>query len=276
MRVKLSGTNRIGKFRQVAERLKVQIINHKNVIGIAFIGGLARGFVDESSDLDGIVFFDHKNEALETQIRKIVESESKNSNVEIDLEIHLLENFKKHKWNEIEKWDFSNAEIAYDKSGQIRSIIHSKLKVPKDFWLRRLVECAEYMKWYCCPPKKGTGTVTEAWIHRGDPVSAHFCASYAIELILKTAFALNREFMPPPKWRMFYFRNLKWLPKNYVLLEDAMKTGDLSVDDLERRVKGIKKIWSEILLKVESDTGLALREIDRYYAERILNQRIHD
>ena len=274
MRAKLSGTNRIREFRQVAEKLTAQITDNQNVIGIVFIGGLARGFVDQSSDLDGMVFLDDKNEALEKHIREIVESKSKKFNIEIDLEIHLLDNFKKHKWNEIEKWDFSHAEIAYDKEGQIRRIIDAKLKTSKEFWLRRLVQCAEYMKWYCCPPSDKIGTVAEAWVNRGDPVSAHFCVSYAVELILKTVFALNKGFMPPPKWSVFYLRNLNWLPKNYALLNDAMKTDDLSVDDLRRRLKAVRKIWAEILLKIKSETGFGPREIDRYYVEQILNQRM--
>ena len=274
MRAKLSGTNRIREFRQVAEKLTAQITDNKNVMGIVFIGGLARGFVDQSSDLDGMVFLDDKNEALEKHIREIVESKSKKFNIEIDLEIHLLDNFKKHKWNEIEKWDFSHAEIAYDKEGQIRRIIDAKLKTSKEFWLRRLVQCAEYMKWYCCPPSDKIGTVAEAWVNRGDPVSAHFCVSYAVELILKTVFALNKGFMPPPKWSVFYLRNLNWLPKNYALLNDAMKTDDLSVDALRRRLKAVRKIWAEILLKIKSETGFGPQGIDRYYVEQILNQRM--
>jgi hypothetical protein len=87
-------------------------------------------------------------------------------------------------------------------------------------------------------------------------------------------FALNKEFMPPPKWSVFYFRNLKWLPKNSALLNDAMKTDDLSVDDLRRRLKAVRKIWAEILPKIKSETGFEPREIDRYYVEQILNQRV--
>ena len=276
MKVKLSGTNRIRKFSQVAEKLTAKISIQKHVIGIVFIGGLARGFVDQSSDLDGMIFLDRKNKALEKQIRKIVESESKNSNIDIDLEIHLLENFKKHKWNETEKWDFSRAKIAYDKKDQIKRIIAAKSKTSEDFWLRRLVQCTEYMKWYCCPPDENVGTVTEAWLDRGDPVSAHFCVSYAIELILKTVFALNKEFMPPPKWSVFYSRNLKWLPKNYALLNYAMKTDDLSADDLRRRLKAVREIWAEILPKIRSETGFGPREIDRYYVAQILKQHIPD
>jgi predicted nucleotidyltransferase len=276
MQVRLSGTNRIRKFRQIAEKLAAQITRHHKVNGIVFIGGLARGFADRSSDLDVMVFIDQENGTLEKQIRQIVANESKKTNIEIDLEIRLLDNFKKHKWNEIEKWDFSHAEISYDQNGQIRKIIDAKSKTSKEFWLRRLVQCAEYMKWYCCPSSENVGTVAETWIDRGDPVSAHFCLSYAIELILKTVFALNKEAMPPPKWSVFYSRSLKWLPKNYALLNDVMKTGDLSVADLRLRLEAVRKIWAEILLKIRSETGFGPREIDRYYVEQILNQQVTD
>ena len=73
----------------------------------------------------------------------------------------------------------------------------------------------EYLKWYCCPVKKDAGTVAEVWIRKGDLTSAHYCLNYGVELLLKLIFALNKEFLPSPKWRLFYSYSLKQLPKNF-------------------------------------------------------------
>jgi len=67
----------------------------------------------------------------------------------------------------------------------------------------------EYLKWYCCPVKKDAGTVAEVWIRKGDLTSAHYCLNYGVELLLKLIFALNKEFLPSPKWRLFYSYSLK-------------------------------------------------------------------
>jgi predicted nucleotidyltransferase len=164
MRTKLAGKNNIRLFRQVARRLASDIARCKQVTGMVFLGGLARGFTDKSSDLDGMIFLERKNQVQETQIRDMVTKEAKRSGIDIDLEIHLLKDFAKWKWTEINRWDFSHAEIAFDKKEHIRRIIEAKLKIPDEFWTRRIVLCAEYMKWYCYPPKKSIGTIAEAWI----------------------------------------------------------------------------------------------------------------
>lgn len=276
MRTKLAGKNNIRLFRQVARRLASDIARCKQVRGMVFLGGLARGFTDKSSDLDGMVFLERKNQVQETQIRDMVTKEAKRSGIDIDLEIHLLKDFAKWKWTEINRWDFSHAEIAFDKKEHIRRIIEARLKVPDEFWTRRIVLCAVYMKWYCYSPKKSIGTIAEAWIDRGDLISAHYCVNYGVELILRAVFALNREFIPPPKWRVYYFKDLKWLPKNHNLLDQAMEVTDLSADDLRRRLEAVREIWTEVLSKIKRETGLGPQEASEYYVERILKQRIPD
>jgi hypothetical protein len=43
---------------------------------------------------------------------------------------------------------------------------------------------------------ENAGTIAEAWVDRGDMLSAHYCLNYSIELLVKTVFALNKEFLP--------------------------------------------------------------------------------
>jgi predicted nucleotidyltransferase len=271
--VRLKGENQIKKFRQVAEGLISKIVSFEGVTGIVFIGGLVRGFVDKFSDLDIIVFLSKRDEHLRKQISDLGMDEQKRLGIDVDLEVHFLEDFKKWKWDEVDKWEFSRAEIVFDPKGEVKKIFRKKLRVPKNFWVKRIVVCGESLKWYCCPPREEVGTVAESWIERGDLVAAHYCLTYAADLLVKIIFALNREFLPAPKWRMFYSYSLKWQPMNYKkLIKEAMITRSFSARDFNRRLKTIREIWHKIVPKIEDETGLTPDQISKYYVEKILRQ----
>jgi predicted nucleotidyltransferase len=272
MSCRLKGKNQIRQFRQVAERLLFQINACSNVAGIVFLGGLARGFADKYSDVDVTVFLARKDELLRKKIRLNVLQEQKQSGSDVDLEIHYLNDFKEKVWDETDRWDFSHAEVVFDPEDQIKRMLEAKLKVPEEFWVRRVVVCAEYMRWYCCPTQKNIDSIAEAWIDRGDMLSAHYCLNYAIEMILEATFALNKEFLPPQKWRMSYFQSLKWIPKNSKLLHEAIKIKDITAEDFDRRINIVRKIWQGVLRKIEEEIGLLSDEITKYYVEKVLCQ----
>jgi predicted nucleotidyltransferase len=273
MAIKLKGKNQLKKFRGVAKRLVPKIASCEGVAGIILIGGLVRGFTDKFSDLDITVFLSRKDARLRRKIVNLGSDEAKRSGIDIDLEIHSLEDFKRRKWNETSRWDFSQAEIAFDPKGEVKGVFEERLKVPKYFWVKRVVVCAEYLEWYCCPPREDVGTVAEAWIDRGDLVSAHYCLTYSIDLMLKIIFALNKAVLPPQKWRFFYSQTLKWLPLDYVrLLREAMIIKELSTRDFKRRLKALRKMWHHIVPKIKEETGLTADQISKYYVEKILHQ----
>ena len=269
----LKGKNKIVEFQEVAERLLSKIVVQKNVAGVVFLGGLTRGFVDDSSDLDVMVFLSERDEDQRKRLRKIGLVEQKDSEVDIDLEVHQINVFRKWHWDEIDRWDFSTAKIVYDPEGQIEQLFKKKLGVPKDFWINRIVVNAEYMKWYCCSPRDNVGTIAETWIDRGDLVAAHDCLNYSVELLIKLIFALNKGFLPPPKWRMFYSYNQKWLPNNYRrLVTQAIWTGSLTENELRRRLKALRQIFRSVLAKIEEETGFTQAEISRHYVAAVLGQ----
>lgn len=271
--MELKGKNKIIKFQKVAERLLSKIVIQKNVAGVVFLGGLARGFVDDSSDLDVMVFLSETDEDQRKRLRKIGLAEQKDSKVDIDLEVHQINVFRKWHWDEIDRWDFSTAKIVYDPEGQIEQLFKKKLRVPKDFWINRIVVNAEYMKWYCCPPRDNVGTIAEAWIDRGDLVAAHDCLNYSVELLIKLIFALNKSFLPPPKWRMFYSYNQNWLPNNYRrLIAQALCTRSLTESELRRRLKALREIFRSVLEEIEKETGFTQAEISRRYVAAVLGQ----
>jgi len=271
--VRLKGMNQIEKFRRVAEGLASKIASCEGVTGIVFIGGLVRGFVDKFSDLDIIVFLSRSDAQLRRRIYGLGLNEERRSGIEIDLEIHLLKSFKKWRWDEVDKWEFSKARIVFDPEGEVKKVFEEKLKLPRDFWVKRVVVCAEYLKWYCCSPRAEVGTVAGSWIERGDLVAAHYCLNYGVDLLVRIVFALNREFLPAPKWRIFYSYGLKWLPENYRrLLGEAMLVKSFSVKEFNRRLEALRELWCGILPKIREETGLTTELISKYYVEKVLHQ----
>lgn len=270
---KLKGKNRIKKHRQIAETLTSQIAQHKGVVGMLYIGGLARGFADKHSDIDVIALLAEKDENLRKKLKQTGSDEQKRAGIDIDLEVHFFEDFKSRKWTELNKWDFSQAEIVYDPEDRVKHLFKEKLKVPKAFWLKRVVVFGEYLKWYCCPSEDDVGTMVEAWVDRGDILSAHYCLNYSIDLMIKIIFALNKEYVPPQKWRIHYSYGLKWLPQGYEkLLIDAIAIKSFTKRDFQRRIKAVRKMWREMLLKIEEETGLTPATISKCYVEKVLRQ----
>jgi predicted nucleotidyltransferase len=271
--VGLKGKNQVAKFRQVARRLVAQISPLEGVCGIVLLGGLARGFADRFSDVDVIVFLTKKDNELSRKIRSIGSDASRLSGLDVDLEVDSLANFGRWKMDEVVMWDISRAEIAFDPKYEVAEAFERKFRVPKSFWVKRVAVCAEYLKWYCCPPSEGIGTIADSWIQRGDFASAHFCLNYAIDLMLQLAYALNKEFLPAPKWRVFYADSLKWLPPDFRnLIQEAMIVESLSIDELERRIKTIRKVWTQFIPKIEQETGLTLDLLSKYFVKTVLNQ----
>jgi predicted nucleotidyltransferase len=270
---KLEGENLIEEYEKIAERVKLRIVSMKGVSGIVYTGGLVRGFADRYSDVDIIVFLSSRRRELRERIKKIGVDEQKNSKVEIDLEIHYLEDFAERKMDEISKWDYSKSRIVFDPDGRIRELLRKKMRTPKERWIERIVTCAEYMDWYCCPQREGTATLVETWIERGDLISAHYCINHAIDLLLEIIYVLNKEFLPPPKWRIFYSYNLNWLPRDYrKLLEEAIKVESSSASELDRRLRAMCSMWGEVFSKIKNDTGLTPDLITRKFVKKVIHQ----
>jgi predicted nucleotidyltransferase len=274
LRIELKGQNRITEFRRIAKDLTSQILKNRNVVGIVLLGGMVRGFADKFSDLDITVFLDKKDHDLCRKIRNIGSQIAKSRNVDIDLMVHYIGDFKKWKMKEEAlRWEYSNAKIVFDPTGDVKRVLRAKMRPSKGFWIRRIVVCGEYIKWYCCPPEEGVGTIAGSWIERGDLVSAHYCLNYSVDLLLRLLFAVNQEFVPAPKWRIFYSYNLKWLPSHYrELIQEAMITRSLSLGEFNKRLVAIRKMWRGIAAKIEEETGLTPKTISKYYVQKILQQ----
>ena len=270
---RLHGENKIVQFKEIADQLKLKICSFEGISGIVFMGGLTRDFADSYSDVDVTVFLAEKDESLRKNVEKIGSEMRLRLGVDVDLEVHFLEDFKTRKWSEIAKWDFAHAKVAFDRNGDIKKLLKTKLTVPKSYWMKKIVVYGEYLEWYCCSPKENDETLADIWVRRGDLTSAHYCVNYAMTLLIRIIFALNKEFLPPPKWEIFYSYGLKWLPRNYEKLIDSILTvKSISKPELNRRLRAARELWHEILPKMKEETGLTPELIPKQYVKHVLKQ----
>ena len=268
----LKGENLLDRFKPVAERLVSEISSLKNVSGVVLLGGLARGFMDKYSDLDITVLLETSDSSLKQHIRRIC-AKDKLRGLDLDLEIYALADFKAKVWDDMDRWEYSHAKIAFDPEGKTRKAIADKLKVPKSFWIERIAAEVEHLKWYCCSLDESVGTVSEAWVERGDLAAAHYCLNNTSEVMLELAFALNREFLPSPKWRLYYSYKLRRLPEGFKEdMIEAMKIDSISLEEFKRRLKILRDIWTKILPIVEEETNLTTARLHKIYVKNILRQ----
>ncbi len=270
----LNGPNRFKEFKNAADELTESLAGIDGVLGVVLLGGVVRGFADKFSDLDVTVFLNEESSDIRRQALMIAQTHEKRSGIDIDLEIHVLDDFRNVDWSEIRLWDFSNSATTYDPKGAVREMLEEKLSVSEDFWIRRLSRSSQYLKWYCCPPRKGVGTISESIVERGDILAAQYCVNYCIEMILTALFALNRRFCPPPKWRLTYSYSLPWLPKDYRDdLKMIMIVQEISASELYRRIKKVQQMWRQIEDRMSHEFGLTDAEFVSYYVQRILGQK---
>jgi hypothetical protein len=91
--------------------------------------------------------------------------------------------------------------------------------------------------------------------------------------MIRIIFALNREFLPPPKWEIFNSYGLKWLPPSYKkLIGKALTVKSLSKPELTRRLRATRELWREILPKIREETGLTPKSIQKQYVKHVLKQ----
>jgi len=241
-------SERLASALAVAEEFASRF-RREGVVGIVFLGGIARGYFDRFSDIDVIIF---KKRGVDLGVRAEYELEYKG--FRIDYEIVDYEDMVESEWGMEMRWAFSRARIFYDPEGKIRSLIDGKVRLGDEERRWLIIEGVTQSDWYC-------NTVSESWIYRGDPVSAHLSIYYALEELVKALFMLNNELLPGGKWRFYMVQRLKWLPRGFnEKLREILLLRDFSVRELERRRSALNHLWRQVLLRAEKEVGMKFSE----------------
>ncbi len=203
-KVKYRGRNRYNEFLSAAKTISEKISKIFGVVGILATGGIGRGFCDDYSDLDLIVYVDDKRKK---KIEKyIAVGYLRYKEIELDTPIVSYQKAKKHKspseyWSQTMRWDRENSQILFEVDNKIKSMLKEKLVFP-DWEQKKLLRkyrqgVEEHLKYDF-----------EMWKKRGDLINLSDSLIRAAEHLILWIYAKNKKFQPYiPKWLFYYLEN---------------------------------------------------------------------
>lgn len=204
------------KHKIIADGFCEEILKDSRVEGVMYLGGLARGYADEFSDIDISVFSNEPLKDLRLGERFTPEG--------FDLEIFnvaINEGFEK--WPAIQKEAYEEGIIASDKNGKVRGFLDKALRFENDYRTKRALELIFDMAWHgwvYTPYKnrdiKGYRWILpeDLWFRRSNVQNAFYVAQKCVGDFIELLFAANNKWTPDFKWRFVKLFNLSRLPEN--------------------------------------------------------------
>jgi len=219
------GVGLLEEAEAVADEVASAFVGKRGVVGVVYLGALARGSFDRYSDIDIVVF---KRRGVRLGWPR--EREYEYRGFTIDLEVRDYERELRRKWSMEERWVYLRSRIRYDPEGLVGELL--RLKVPltpreRDTVLAEELRRAEW----------SLGDVS-AWLHRGDLLSARYSAIVALRHLLRALAALNWEPPPPDKWLVHAALAAARRPQSLeelvsaVLTEGSIERGRAALEEL--------------------------------------------
>lgn len=221
------------------------------MVGIVFLGAIARGYYDPSSDID-IALFKKRSASvpLEGQYLHID-----------DFEVHYhLSDYEAEldaPWDMPKRWTFSQGRIFHDPDGLTAQLLAKKvpLKLEERRWL--LMSGLSLSEWY-------SNRLSKLWVERGNLISAHQMFGQGLEYFLQMLFALNNELVADTKWQYYCAERLQQLPTNFPeRVQETMRLRVFSPEEIDLRRGAFMEMWREILPVVEAELQMPYEEINK-------------
>lgn len=203
-KVKYKSKNRYDEFLSAARIISEKISKIEGVMGILATGGIGRGFCDDYSDLDLIVYVDDKK--VKKIEKYIAVGYLRYKEIELDTPVVSYQKAKNHKspsdyWSQVKRWDRENSQILFDVDNKIKSMLKEKLVFP-DWEQKKLLKkyrqgIEEHLKYNF-----------EMWKKRGDLINLSDSLIRTTEHLILWIYAKNKKFQPYiPKWLFYYLEN---------------------------------------------------------------------
>jgi len=238
------------KATRIAKQFADQYIND-DIVGIVFLGAIARGYFDRSADIDIALF---KKKASEISIT--------NKFLKIDdFEVHCwlsdYENELTDPWDMSKRWTYSQAQVYFDPKEKISQLLKEKvpLKPEEKKWL--MMSGLTLSEWYI-------NRLTHLWVERGNIISAHHMFDQGLNYFFEMLFGLNNQLVADMKWRYYCIEKLELLPRNFhERIIDTMILHSFSLEELGRRQEAFMEMWGEMKPIVEEQVQMSYDDILR-------------
>lgn len=196
--------NRYKEFLFAAKTITKKISKIKGVVGILATGCIGRGYCDNYSDLDLIIYADD-NKVKDIK-KYIAVGWLAYKGIELDTPVKSYQKALSHKspsryWSQVMRWDRENSKILFDPDDKIKSLLKEKLVFPD-------CEQKKLLKKYCWEIELHLKHYFEMWGKRGDTINFAETLIRATENIILWIYAKNKKFQPyVPKWLFYHLEN---------------------------------------------------------------------
>jgi hypothetical protein len=236
------------KAKQVATKFAQQYAND-DIVGIVFLGAIARGYFDHSADIDIALF---KKQAAEISLpNKFLKIDG----LEVQCWLSDYESELTNPWDMSKRWTYSQGQIHYDPVGKIARLLQEKvpLQPEEKKWL--MMSGLTLSEWY-------VNRLTRLWIERGNIVSAHHMFDQGLNYFYDMLFGLNNQLVADMKWRYYCVEKLEILPAHFKeKIKETMILHTFSIEELERRQKAFMEIWQEMKPVIEEQVQMSFDEM---------------
>ncbi len=219
------------------------------LVGIVFLGAIARGYFDASADID-IAFF--KNNVLAIPMPVMFQ---KVDGFEIHSHVEEYESAVQSPWDMPRRWTYSQGQIHYDPNGLIARLLLEKvpLQPHEKKWL--LMSGLALSEWYI-------NSLTGLWVERGNLTSAQHMFNQGLNYFFELLFAINDQLVADVKWRYYCVERLPRLPEHFrETIQEVMTLHEFTVPEIERRKGAFMAMWRQMLPLVEQEVQMSYTEI---------------
>lgn len=227
----------------------VQQYMRDEIVGIVFLGAIARGYFDHAADIDIAIF---KKKAvtipLGSQFLKV-------QGFEIYIHLEDFDSGVQPFWDMSKRWTYSQCQVYYDPNGLITRLLKEivPLKPEERKWL--LMSGLALSDWYI-------NSLTHLWVERGNLVSAHHMFDQGLNYFYDLLFAINNELVADMKWRYYCVEKLPRLPLDFhERIKEVLLLNELTVEEINRRQLAFMELWRGLVPLVEHEVGLTYAEI---------------
>ncbi len=232
---------------RVAKEFAKQYVRD-DIVGVVFLGGVARGYFDRSADIDIALF---KKAGSEISLPKFLHIED----FEVQIWLSDYESERTIAWDMAKRWTYSQGQIYFDPESKIAQLLGEKvpLKPEERKWL--MMSGLTLSEWY-------VNQLTHLWVERGNLISAHHMFHQGLAYFFDMLFGLNNELVADTKWLYYCVEQLERLPPNFQeRIKDTMILHSISTEELDRRRKAFMEMWREMQPIIEQELHMSFDEM---------------
>lgn len=235
-------------------------IDKENICFVLLQGGHARGTATSTSDIDLLIAFsgninniryDEFNGKL-LELRYLDLEKIKSPKLWLERARFVFENESIYVYGDEEKYNQILNEVKMDKTEQLDLLIYSLKRCRTRGLIPESIS----------PNSKEKRNY---WIKREDNFSKNMFWISGIDYVIAMIYAINRVFLPSPKYRYYNVNKLSWLPEQWVeFTNNICKDGYLKITDKDYDI--LVEIVGKIINKINSifDISISKEYMDKY------------